>query len=439
MAKVDLPKISSLSFEHPADRAALESLKKTVGFDRLMRAVAKLGADNIWKVINESTNIRLSPKQVGSVWAIHEEVARRLDLDPIPPLYLMHDVRLNALTSGVESPFICVTSGLVEGLSDDEIACVLGHEMGHILAGHVLYMMVARSLGALLQVVGDLTLMGPLVRMTLFAALMYWSRCAELTADRCGLLAVQDPKVALRVEMKLGAGTGARISRELDLDAFMQQVHEFKESDVGRLEGVWRAMLEFDRSHPWPVVRAHEIEKWVQEGAYARILRGDYQKRASSLVGGGPRPAQPADPTSELAAGAEEAIAEGLSRTYGVHVAPRIPQDPLSLALSAYVENLDPGERVIALYDATLSGHGDKGVLLTDRRVFSSARPRAGVWWRDVRVVRRTGGGLLSGPGLELEGLELRFHTRAVREAFLNAIVGAVKSFRGEPPQVEGE
>lgn len=437
MAKVDLPKISSLSFEHPADRAALESLKKTVGFDRLMRTVAKVGADQWWRVMNESCNIRLGPRQVGSVWDIHCEVAKRLDLDPVPPLYLQHDVRLNAMTAGVEEPFVIVTSGLIEGMNDDEIACVLGHEMGHILAGHVLYKMVAGSLGSILQTVGDLTLLGPLVRLTLVAALQYWSRCAELTSDRAGLLAVQDPQVALTVEMKLGAGTGSRIARELSLDAFMQQVREFKESDAGKLEGIWRVLLEFERSHPWPVVRAHELDKWVQDGSYAKILAGDYQRRASSLVGGSPRGAAPADPTSELAAGAEDAIADALSRTYGVHVAPRIPQDPLGLALGAYVENLEHGERVIALYDATLSGHGDKGVLLTDRRAFSSARPRAGVWWRDVRSVRRTGGGLLTGPGLELEGLELRFHTRAVREAFLNAAVGAVKSFRGEPPQVE--
>lgn len=436
MAKVKLPQISSQSFEHPADRAALDGLKKTVGFDRLMRTVAKLGADNIWKVMNESSNVRLSPRQVGSVYAIHREVGERLDVDPLPPLYLQHDVRVNAYTAGVEAPFLVVTSGLVEAFSDEELACVIGHEMGHMLAGHVLYMMVARSLGALLQVVGDLTPMGPLVRMTLFSALMYWSRCAGLTAVPGGLLAVQDPRVALSVEMKLGAGPGSRIARERDLDACREQVREFKESEVGRLEGMWRAMLEFDRSHPWPVVRAHELDQWVQAGGYEKILGGDYQRRAASLVAGG-QPRAAGDPTAELAAHAEEGITAALARIYGVHVAPRIPQDPLHLALGAYVENLDPGERVVALYDTTLSGHGDKGIVLTDRRLFASSRPKAGVWWRDVKAVERLDGGLLSGPGLRVEGLELRFHTRAVREAFLQAAVAAATAFRGEPPRVE--
>jgi len=90
---------------------------------------------------------------------------------------------------------------------------------------------------------------------------------------------------------------------------------------------------------------------------------------------------------------------------------------------------------VIALYDRTLSGNGDRGVLLTDRRVCSSSRPNKGVYYRDVRVVSKTGGGLLSGPGITIEGLELSFHTRGVRDAFAEAITQAATVFRGEAPK----
>ena len=95
--KVKLESISSQSFEHEADRAALEALKKTVGFDQLMRAVSRLGADQIWRVMNESSNIRLSERQVGSVYRIHREVAATLDLDPAPPIYLQHDAKSTTL------------------------------------------------------------------------------------------------------------------------------------------------------------------------------------------------------------------------------------------------------------------------------------------------------------------------------------------------------
>lgn len=439
--KVKLDKISSQSFEHEADRAALEALKKTVGFDQLMKAISRLGADKIWQVINESSNIRLSERQVGSIYKIHREVAATLDLDPAPPIYLQHDVRLNAYTSGVDAPFIVVTTGLVEGLTDDEIACVLGHEMGHILAGHVLYGMVARSIGLILTIIGDLTPMGGIIKLSLFSALQYWSRCAELTADRCGMLAVQDARTALSVEMKLASGPGSRIARELDLDAFMEQAQQFEiDENGGRLDRFWRAVLENDRSHPWPVVRAHELDRWVRIGDYKKILQGQYQRRAKSVIADGERPHVdgPADATESMAAVAELAVAAALARTYGVHVAPRIPEQPLHLALGAYADTLEQGERVLALYDRTFSGHGDKGVLLTDRRVCSSARPRLGVYYRDIKQLELSSGGLLSDPGIVVNGLELRFHTRAIRDAFAAALTEAVRAFRGEAPAQSG-
>jgi Zn-dependent protease with chaperone function len=434
--KVKLEKISSQSFEHEADRAALEALKKTAGFDQLMKAVSRVGPDKIFQVMNESSNIRLSEKQAPTLWRIHREVAATLDLDPAPPLYLQHDVRLNAYTAGVEQPFVVLTSGLVDTMTDDEIACVIGHEMGHILAGHVLYGMVARSLGLILTIIGDLTPMGGMIKLTLFSAIQYWQRCAELTADRCGLLAVQDPRVALSVEMKLASGSPGRISKELDLDEFMEQARQFEDEEGGALDRFWRAALENDRSHPWPVVRAREVDRWIRRGEYERILEGHYQRRAKSVIAHGERPPAPGDATESMAALAELAILGALARTYGVHVAPRIPEQPLHLALGSYADQLEPNERVLALYDRTLSGHGDRGVLLTDRRVCSSSRPRLGVYYRDIKALERTSGGLLSDPGILVEGLELAFHTRSIRDTFVGAISEAVRAFRGQPPEL---
>lgn len=429
---ISLEQISSQSFEHPADRAALDALKGTVGFDRLMRGIAKYGADRIWRIVNESGNLRLGERQVSSVYEVHREVCRVLDVEP-PPLYLQHDVRLNAYTAGVESPFIVVTSGLIEGFDDDELACVIGHEMGHMLAGHVLYGMVARSLGTIIGRLSSagMPVLGPLIEMSIFSALMYWQRCAELTADRAGLLAVQDPEVALRVELKLSAGTGSRITRELNLEAFMEQAREFEEENGDGMDNMYRSLLEYDRSHPWPVKRARELDRWVRDGSYERILEGEYQRRAGSVVVDQATPRDASDPTEALAAQAETAVRAALDRTYGVHLAPRIPQEVLELALGRYVDDLDSGERVLALYAGS-------GVVLTDRRICSRARPKAGVYLRDVTRLQRGGGGLFSDATLDVgpPGAELRlsFHTRAVRDAFAEALSGAASAFRGERP-----
>src|SRR4029453_16619151 len=56
---------------------------------------------------------------------------------------------------------------------------------------------------------------GSVVLMGIVAALREWWRKAELSADRAGLLACQDPAASLRLSMKLAGGgdlsAGARV------------------------------------------------------------------------------------------------------------------------------------------------------------------------------------------------------------------------------------
>ena len=42
-----LPQISSRSWEHPADRAALNTLRAIPGFDEIVRQVAKIGRAHV--------------------------------------------------------------------------------------------------------------------------------------------------------------------------------------------------------------------------------------------------------------------------------------------------------------------------------------------------------------------------------------------------------
>ena len=78
------------------------------------------------------------------------------------------------------------------------------------------------------------------------AALFEWSRKAELSADRAGLLATQDPQVAFRVHMKLASGGHLD---DLDTTSFFAQGTEYDESGDLR-ESVLRLMLVERAAHP---------------------------------------------------------------------------------------------------------------------------------------------------------------------------------------------
>ncbi len=370
MAKTKLTKISSQAFEHDLDRAALESLRKTVGFDRLVRALWALGLDKALNVVNETSNVRLSKEQCPGIFALFEDVCATLDVDPMPPLYLANSPVLNAYTGGVDSPYIVVHSGLIEGLEDEQIKYVLGHELGHIMAGHVPYRIVAEHIRMLLVFLGGMIPgLGALLNIALVAALMEWYRMAELTADRAGLLAVQDPDTALGGILRLASGPGARIGKELSLEAFMKQARESETHD-DLVKKVVQAWLEISRTHPLNVVRARELDRWVKSGAYGKIVGGEYVRRAHAVIAQGDHPLAGADGEAGAAAGAEAGV---------VPAAPRIPEPVLHLALASYAEPLAADERVVAVYDETITGTGEKGVILTDRRLFTAARPGKGL------------------------------------------------------------
>ena len=105
--------------------------------------------------------------------------------------------------------------------------------------------------------------------------LLEWSRKAELSADRAGLLATQDPTAALRTHMKIASGGTLE---ELDVTSFLQQGSEYDEGGDVR-ESLIKLSLLQQQSHPFAVVRATELRRWIDSGAYTTILGGDYPRR----------------------------------------------------------------------------------------------------------------------------------------------------------------
>ena len=104
---------------------------------------------------------------------------------------------------------------------------------------------------------------------------MEWARKSELSADRAGLLATQDPAVATRVHMKLASGGDLD---SLDVTSFLEQAAEYAETEDLR-DSVLKVLLTESRTHPFAVVRARELRLWVDSGAYTAILGGEYPRR----------------------------------------------------------------------------------------------------------------------------------------------------------------
>ena len=210
-SRVTLPGISSRAWEHPADRGALVALRKLKGFDAVLKAMSGLFNERAVRLAFLGSAIRVDERQFSRLHALLADVSRILDAPEMPELFVSANPVPNALTVGMNKPFIVVSSGLVDLLDDEEMRFVLAHEVGHAMSGHAVYQTLLQRLIQLSGVLNTIPMGGLGVR-AIMAALMEWSRKAELSADRAGLLATQDPPTAFRVHMQLASGATSRTS-----------------------------------------------------------------------------------------------------------------------------------------------------------------------------------------------------------------------------------
>jgi Zn-dependent protease with chaperone function len=279
--RVILTGISSRAFEHPADRTALTAMRSVPGFDQVLRVASGMLRERQYRLVYLASAVRVDERQFGDLHVLLDEVCAVLDAPERPELFVVNDPRPNALTLGVDKPFIVISSGLYELADADERRFVLGHELGHAMSGHALYQSLLLHLLNLVGAFGWIPA-GGLGLRALVAGLREWQRKAELSGDRAGLLATQDLGAALRVTMKLAGG--AHLDR-IEADAFLKQAEDYEASGDLR-DGVLKLLNTERTTHPFAVVRAAEINRWAAGDQYQTILAGDYPRREDDHTAG---------------------------------------------------------------------------------------------------------------------------------------------------------
>ncbi|MGI5245022.1 M48 family metallopeptidase [Dactylosporangium sp. CA-139066] len=272
--RVVLTGISSRAWEHPADRGALVALRELRGFDDVLKSLHALWNERAWRLQFLGNAIRVDHRQYPRVHRLLAEAGASLDMAELPELFVQQDRSINGMCIGMSKPFIVVNSGAVELLDDEELRCMLGHELGHLISGHAVYRTMVMILTDWAVRLAWLPV-GSMVLRAIVAALMEWWRKAELSADRAGLLACQDPAASLRLAMKLAGGGDLS---EVDTTAFLEQAAEFDRAGDLR-DSLIKIRMVTARSHPMPVARAAEVRAWIDSGEYQRILSGDYPRR----------------------------------------------------------------------------------------------------------------------------------------------------------------
>ena len=276
--RVAFPQIAPLSWEHPADRAALQAMRAVPGFDEVVRKIiAILGGERGIRLIFQGNSVRVTPKQYPRAHQLIVEATATFDWPRVPEMFVSQTPVFNAGAYGVDDPFIVLHSAALELLDDEELRALISHELGHVMSGHALYHTIAAIL--FMVSLSALPFLAGIALLPIKLAVLEWSRKSELSADRAGLLGSQNVMASQQLFMKMAGGyRGALESGQMDLNEFMAQANEYANTHEG-FDIVYKVLNTLGLTHPMNTVRAAEIQKWVASGDYERILRGDYTRR----------------------------------------------------------------------------------------------------------------------------------------------------------------
>jgi len=213
--------------------------------------------------------------EVCRVFGIPEEKA--------PHLYITNLPNFNAYTMGADKAYITLSDTAVYRSTPAELHFLIGHELGHILAGHLKYKClfdVLLGIGNNIPVIGDVI---KFLKGGLSPLLYVWYRRSEYTADRFGLLACQNLDDVSNVFAKI-AGLPLNYYPELfgqknppinGYEIMNRQAEEFRMLvNQNKIDLIRSHVNQLYSTHPRTMERVTELFDWVTDGWFEDIVEG---------------------------------------------------------------------------------------------------------------------------------------------------------------------
>jgi Zn-dependent protease with chaperone function len=190
------------------------------------------------------SSVRVHERQYPRVFTLVRQACAALDI-PMPLIFVREDNFVPVVALGFGEPYALVLSShWIEIFADDELAFMVGRELGHIAAEHTRF-------HSLLSVNGN---ENPIVSL-IFGA---WLRRCALSCDKVGLLCSGSLDSAVRA---MGIANFHEFGRKVDYEAFAEQHAEIQNDSVLRW-GEWLS------AEPYATRRIASLRHFMTTNAY---------------------------------------------------------------------------------------------------------------------------------------------------------------------------
>ena len=94
-------------------------------------------------------SVLATPGSYSAVFLAVQTACKRLHVDPSPRAHIIQEPSLNAFAIGSSAPFsVVLHSAVIQSMDRDELAFIVGHEVGHVKAGHTFWLSLVAPLGS---------------------------------------------------------------------------------------------------------------------------------------------------------------------------------------------------------------------------------------------------------------------------------------------------
>ncbi len=165
-----------------------------------------------------SNSLKVTAEITPSIFSVIERILGQLSLLDINlECYVHNDSNMNASCFSLENNvnvIIIISSGLVNKMTENELAFVIGHELGHYMFGHLNYIEVQREKNELLDM-----------------KLSRIYQAHEISADRIGLICSGSIESSLRAIIKTVSGLNDKFITH-NLHTYLHQIQLLKYDEL---------------------------------------------------------------------------------------------------------------------------------------------------------------------------------------------------------------